>query len=80
MYRGNGVDYTTTAWTGSFGLSTSLSINHACCGANAEIRAAEDSDFACAEILIVNQELDLVQIKCIENYFSNKYDLHLPGI
>ena len=36
------------------------------------------SDFACAEILVFNDKLNLDEILCIEEYFGHKYDLEMP--
>ena len=35
------------------------------------------SDFAIAEILVFNKELNGKQYKCIEKYLSNKYDIFI---
>ena len=74
LYRGNAIDLTVNP-----NLSPSpnplgtLTINDGdfsqCC--------SEVSDFACAEVIIVNQILNEEEIICIEKYFNQKYDLSL---
>jgi len=67
MYRGNGVDLTTGAEEGGdFEILGRLDIND---------RSANRGDWACAEIIIVNAELSVDEIECVENYFNCRYGL-----
>ena len=66
LYRANGIDYTQSA--AGFSVQQSLSINQGLLG-------DEYSDFACAEIIIINEKLLLPEIQCIEQYLFNKYSL-----
>ena len=34
----------------------------------------ETSDFACGEIIVINNKLNLTEIECIENYLNDKYN------
>ena len=69
LYRGNGIDYTTNPNLADLTIGV-LSINDG-------QQPAEDSDFACAEVIICDEELNVNEIICIEKYLNDKYDLSL---
>eukprot|EP01084_Bolivina_argentea_P035397 65660_1 len=72
LYRGNRVDLTTNpAPTTHLALINKLMIN---LGSLPD----ETSDFACTEIIIINQKLPLNEITCIEDYLFGKYNEPLP--
>eukprot|EP01084_Bolivina_argentea_P234431 394683_1 len=67
LYRGNGEDFTKPGVDLSLGmqLASNLNINN---------HFAPPSDWACAEIIVVNERLNENEIQCVEDYFSCKYD------
>ena len=70
MYRGNGVDYTTgsgSPGTGNLMINAGYFGNHI-------------SDWACAAIIIFNEELELEEVMCIEEHLNAKYNLSIPDI
>jgi len=71
MYRGNGVDRT-TGEGGDFDSLGRLGINDSPTGKDL-------SNWACAEIIIVNAELSVDEIECVENYFNCRYALSPYG-
>eukprot|EP01083_Nonionella_stella_P288358 981236_1 len=70
LYRGNGIDLTSNP-TATFTMINQLRIN-------AGTHTAEISDFACTEIIVINQKIPLDDILCIENYLSEKYSTNSP--
>eukprot|EP01083_Nonionella_stella_P218978 784795_1 len=71
LYRGNGFSYTRDNGQGSTGY---LGINYG----NV---SDEDSDWSCAEVIIIaDKMLTLREIKCIENAINIKYNLALPNV
>eukprot|EP01084_Bolivina_argentea_P265605 450278_1 len=68
LYRGNGIDLS-NGLVGS-PVASNLDIND---------HYGQDSDWACAEIIVVNEELSPYEIECVEDYFSCKYDLGLTA-
>ena len=74
LYRGNGVDYTLSSWTGNGASVGYLGINYGSYGNHAVL--LERSDFACAEVLVIDgRELSCEDIQCMEQYFIDKYQL-----
>ena len=73
LYRGNGIDLTTGSSSNVAPGRLTINNGHA----TASGTGAEMSDFACAEILIYNEELNVDEIECVEQYFDCKYDLSL---
>ena len=67
LYRGNKQDLTTVP-TNIADATTRLSINQG-------KYSAYTSDFGCAEIIVVNEELSLDEIECIEDYLNDKYKI-----
>ena len=39
--------------------------------------SSEDSDFALAELIVINSILDISEIECIEDYLADKYQYDL---
>ena len=66
LYRGNFIDLTVN---GASGLMTNI---HKLV-INTGYHAHEASDFAMAELIVFNNNLDITEIECIENYLQNKY-------
>mmetsp|Transcript_57225 Transcript_57225/g.51521 ORF Transcript_57225/g.51521 Transcript_57225/m.51521 type:complete len:413 (-) Transcript_57225:657-1895(-) len=66
LYRGNKRDLTTSAGTNT--LSSRLSINTGWTPA-----IPQKSNFACAEVILLDRDLELDEIQCIEGYLENKY-------
>eukprot|EP01084_Bolivina_argentea_P032095 59376_1 len=71
-YRGNGVDLTLSGRVG-FAVASNLDINN-CDDTLRGNCASENSDWACGEIIVVNEKLNDNEIQCVEDYFSCKYD------
>eukprot|EP01083_Nonionella_stella_P158433 515727_1 len=69
LYRGNGIDLTVNP-TGTFQVTQTLDINKG-------FKPEKSSDWACTEIIIINQKIPLDDIICIENYLLEKYS-HNP--
>eukprot|EP01083_Nonionella_stella_P177296 622698_1 len=69
LYRGNRIDF--TVGTGTFAQTNQLMIN---LGAY----PADTSDWACTEIIVLNQKIPLHEIQCIENYLVEKYSTNAP--
>eukprot|EP01084_Bolivina_argentea_P302590 522326_1 len=57
LYRGNGQDFTNPAMVGANALASNLDINH---------HYGHDSDWACAEIIVVNERLSDNEIQCVK--------------
>eukprot|EP01083_Nonionella_stella_P226421 804113_1 len=72
LYRGNRVDLTIASNSGFAGSSNQLSINAGWQG------TSQLSDWACTEIIIINQKLALNEIQCIENYLFERYTTPAP--
>eukprot|EP01084_Bolivina_argentea_P265606 450284_1 len=70
LYRGNGQDLS-NGFVGS-PVATSIAIHNG-------PSASEVSDWACGEIIVVNEKLSDNEIQCVEDYFSCKYDLGLTA-
>eukprot|EP01084_Bolivina_argentea_P041552 76688_1 len=74
LYRGNGIDYSHQKWSDTVTVpATKMEINPF-------PNNWESSDWACAELIFVNEKLTNVEIECVENYFQRKYDLKLGGV
>eukprot|EP00484_Ammonia_sp_Unknown_P026491 CAMPEP_0197029876 /NCGR_PEP_ID=MMETSP1384-20130603/9233_1 /TAXON_ID=29189 /ORGANISM="Ammonia sp." /LENGTH=533 /DNA_ID=CAMNT_0042459119 /DNA_START=105 /DNA_END=1703 /DNA_ORIENTATION=+ len=70
FYRGNGVDYTVA------GVDRTRSVAPGVLKINAGQSGGESSDFACAEVMIFNDQLlSEEEVICVENYFATKYAL-----
>ena len=67
MYRANGMDY--TAYQKTHTYSSRLTINRG------SYYGGYTSHFGCTEIIMVNQELPLDEIKCVEDYLNDKYEV-----
>ena len=63
-YRANKRDFTSSHRLHS--LSSRLAINQG-------QSSGETSHFGCSEIIMVNRELPLSEIECVENYLMDKY-------
>eukprot|EP01083_Nonionella_stella_P283100 963474_1 len=72
LYRGNGIVLSLPGKIGS-ALASNLDIN------NGQAIPDEESDWACGEIIVVNEKLSDNEIQCVEDYFSCKYDLGLTA-
>eukprot|EP01083_Nonionella_stella_P083077 229539_1 len=70
LYRGNGIDLTVNP-TGTFQVTQTLDINKG-------FKPEKSSDWACTEIIIINQKIPLDDIICIENYLLEKYSTNAP--
>eukprot|EP01083_Nonionella_stella_P083076 229537_1 len=70
LYRGNGIDLTVNP-TGTFQVTQTLDINKG-------FKPEKSSDWACTEIIIINQKIPLDDIICIENYLLEKYRTNAP--
>ena len=66
LYRANKQDFTTSSR--SYSGSTRLTINQG-------YYSGETSDWACAEIIIMNKRISDNEILCIEDYLLDKYGL-----
>eukprot|EP01083_Nonionella_stella_P158431 515724_1 len=70
LYRGNRIDLTVNP-TGTFQVTQTLDINKG-------FKPEKSSDWACTEIIIINQKIPLDDIICIENYLLEKYSTNAP--
>eukprot|EP01083_Nonionella_stella_P234815 826301_1 len=71
QYWGNGLDYTTRPGATSQPVPGQL-------GINSGQFVGEVSDFACAEIMVINNiRANKNDIQCLEEYFADKYGLDL---
>eukprot|EP01083_Nonionella_stella_P109132 317880_1 len=70
LYRGNGEDLTKPGVKGTV-VPSNVGIPD---------QAGQFSDWACSEIIIVNERLSTGEIECVEWYFSSKYDLRLTAL
>eukprot|EP01084_Bolivina_argentea_P124823 221189_1 len=75
LYRGNGQDLTLIGAVGNPAASN-LDINYKY---KYIWQGDQSSDWACGEIIIVNERLSPLEIQCVEDYFSCKYDLGLTS-
>eukprot|EP01084_Bolivina_argentea_P270307 459589_1 len=77
FYRANGVDSTYPDWRNQHYLEVET-YGKTKLGINVLDLHYPGSDWACSEIIVVNEILDTTQIECIEHeYFNCKYDLKL---
>ena len=67
LYRGNRIDLTSNAsYISTFATFEELTINQGPV-------PGQESDFAIAELVVINNKLDIIEIKCVENYLHTKY-------